>query len=162
MNIVTLHPNVTFWYHDGLGDIAVGGIDEVGDGVALHPEHALDDRLARILRRDELHEVPGRHPAVPRAQLVGDHQIPHYVDRRQHAGAPWVCEADDALVDDGDAAENYDGAGDGTLDDGAPRGAGKAPHETGHGGGGDGDEGGRVSPLVPLFLVRRAACILGR
>jgi hypothetical protein len=74
----------------------------------------------------------------------------------------YVCEADDALVDDGDAAENYDGAGDGTLDDGAPRGAGKAPHETGHGGGGGGDEGGRVSPLVPLFLVRRAACILGR
>ena len=68
----------------------------------------------------------------------------------------YVCEADNALVDEADAAVDYDASEEGSPGDVAPRDAGKAPQETGHGGGGD-DQGRRVRDFLfsPSLLRRR-------
>nr|ACR36893.1 unknown [Zea mays] len=87
-DIVTLHPDMILRYHDGSGGVAFAGVDKVGDGVPLHPDDALDDRFARVLRGDHQHDVPRRDPAEPHADPVHRHRVARQVQGRQHAGAP--------------------------------------------------------------------------
>jgi hypothetical protein len=90
--------------HDGPGRAAVPGVDEVGDGLALHAAHALGDQLARVLGRDQKHYIPGPHLPSLHAQPVHRHHVTRQVQGRQHARAPHVGEAADVLVDDVDHA----------------------------------------------------------
>jgi len=141
---------MTLWYHDGLGGVAVPGVDEVGDGVAPHPDDALGDRLARVLGGDHEHDVPGTHAPEPHAHPVHRHHVPRQVHRRQHAGAPHDGERAEVVVHDVDGAErlrHQERPGEGLARDAPPRDGPHAPEEARHrlcgGGGGEGGELGR-------------------
>lgn len=149
----------TTTHHDGLGGVAVAGVDEVGDGIALHPDDALGDDLARVLGGDHEHDVPGMDPPDRGADPVHRQHVARQVNRRHHAGAPTEGEREEVLVDEVDGAvglRHQERAGEGVPRYAPPRDAPEAPEEARHvgGGGGGGEERGGE-------LGRRSEKLLG-
>lgn len=72
-------------YHHSLGRVALVWVNKVGDGIALKPQHPLDDGLARVLRRQEEYHVPDGDGAPSDGDPIYGDDVAGEVHRGEHA-----------------------------------------------------------------------------